>query len=157
MNLSVSYLATLPEFLAWFGIAAGMLLAFMFVYVAITPWREFRLIREGNPAAAVSLMGTTVGYAIVLASVIKSSTSRADMLTWSLVGLLVQILAFLVARVLVGKDMRERMARGDIVVGIVLAGMSVSFGLLNAATMVPDDSGQISRLLDLVAHSRPAE
>jgi uncharacterized membrane protein YjfL (UPF0719 family) len=96
-------------------------------------------------------MGTTLAYAWVLAAVIKSSTSRTDMLTWALIGFAVQVVAFMVARVILGKGMRERMAAGDISVGLVLAGMSLAFGFLNAAVMVPDPTGDIARIIDHIS------
>jgi len=138
MRMSVAYLETLPDFLAWFFTAAGMAGAFMLLYVLITPWREFRLIREGNAAAALSFAGTLTGYALVLSSIVRNAVSRGDLLTWALVGLAVQLLALLVARLVMGPGLRARMERGEISAGIVLAGLSLAFGLLNAATMTPD-------------------
>ena len=138
MRLSVGYLENLPDFLTWFLTATGMTCAFMLLYALVTPWREFRLIRAGNPAAALSFASTLTGYALVLASIIRSAVSRGDMLTWGLIGLAVQLLAFVVARLVIGPAMRDRIERGDTSAGIIVAGLSLSFGLLNAATMTPD-------------------
>lgn len=138
MRLSVDYLATLPDFLAWFFTAVGTSCALTLLYSLITPWREFRLIREGNTAAALSFAGILTGYALVLSSVIRSAVSRGDMLTWGIVGLAVPLLALAAARLVIGPAMRERVERGDIAAGIVLASLSLAFGLLNAATMTPD-------------------
>lgn len=138
MRLTVGYLETLPDFLAWFLTAAAMACAFMLLYALVTPWREFRLIRQGNPAAALSFAGTLTGYALVLSSIIRNAVSRGDLLTWAIVGLAVQLLAFLVARLIVGPGLRARVEAGEIGAGIVLAGLSIAFGLLNAATMTPD-------------------
>ena len=150
MNFTVHYLDNLPDFLIWFGMGVGLLAVFLFAYALITPWREFKLIREGNLAAAVSLMGTAVGYSMVLSSVIRNATSRTDMLTWSLVGLVVQLLAFLAARLIIGSSMKERMLKGDLSVGIILGGISLCFGILNAATMVPDTTADLGTLLDIL-------
>lgn len=138
MRFSIGYLATLPDFLAWFFTAAAMAGVFMLVYAQVTPWREFRLIRAGNVAAAVSFAGTLTGYALVLCSIMRNAVSRTDMLSWGLVGLVVQLLALVVARLVLGPALRDRMERGDLAAGIVLAGLSLAFGLLNAATMTPD-------------------
>ena len=136
----MGYLATLPEFLTWFVTAAAMVGGFMLVYVQVTPWREIRLIRAGNLAAALSFTGTLTGYALVLCSIMRNAVSRTDMLSWGLVGLVVQLLALVVARLLLGPALRDRMERGDLAAGVVLAGLSLAFGLLNAATMTPDGS-----------------
>jgi len=140
MRVPVGYLASLPDFLSWFGTAAAMAGLFMMVYAQVTPWREVRLIRAGNAAAALSFAGTLTGYVLVLCSVMRHATSRADMLSWGLVGLAIQLVALAAARLLLGPGLRERMERGDLATGIVVAGLGLAFGLLNAATMTPDGS-----------------
>ncbi len=140
MRHSIGYLATLPDFLSWFFTAAAMICGFMLVYTLLTPWREFRLIRAGNAAAALSFTGTLAGYTLVLCSIMLNAVSRTDMLTWGLVALVVQLLALGIARLVIGPALRERMERGDLATGIVLAGLSLAFGVLNAATMTPDGS-----------------
>jgi len=138
MKSPIAYLATLPDFLSWFFIAAAMIGVFMLAYTMLTPWQEIRLIRAGNAAAALSFTGTLIGYTLVLCSIMRHAISRTDMLSWGLVGFAVQLLALGVARLVLGPTMRERIARGDVAAGIVVAGLSLAFGLLNAATMTPD-------------------
>jgi putative membrane protein len=129
------YLASLPVFLTYFSLATMLLVVFGAVYHRITPWSEIRMIREGNCAAAISYGGALVGYAIVLASVMASSVNRADFLLWSVVGFLVQVAAFYVARFLMGSDYRDKMLAGQTSTGIFLASVSLSASILNAATM----------------------
>ena len=140
MRNLLTYLATLPDFLSWFATAAAMTGFFMLIYIWLTPWREIQLVRAGNAAAALSFTGTLTGYVLVLCNVMRHSVSRTDMLSWGLVALVVQLLALLGARLIIGPALRERMERGDLAVGIVVAGLSIAFGLLNAATMTPDGS-----------------
>lgn len=144
MRYSIGYLATLPDFLSWFFTAAGMACVFMLVYTLLTPWREFRLIRAGNAAAALSFTGTLTGYVLVLCSIMRNAVSRTDMLSWGLVGLAVQLLALVVARLIIGPAIRERIECGDLAAGIMVAGLSFAFGLLNAATMTPDGSSAVA-------------
>jgi putative membrane protein len=146
MRYAISYLDNLPAFMSWFLTAAGMTGVFMLVYTLITPWREIRLIRAGNTSAALSCMGTLTGYVLVLGSIMRHAVSHTDMLIWGLVGLVVQLLALGVARLIVGPGIRARMERGDMATGIVLAGLSIAFGLLNAATMTPDGSSATAGL-----------
>ncbi len=130
-----NYLATLPGFLTWFPLCAFLLGVFAAIYVRVTPWAELRLIRQGNVAAAVSFSGAVIGYSLVVASVMLSAVSRADLLVWGLVGLVVQVGAFYVASLLLGGDLAKRMEEGQLSSGIMLASTSVAAGLLNAATM----------------------
>lgn len=130
------YLSTLPAFLTWFPIAVALLAGFAAIYIRVTPWAELRLIRAGNAAAAASFAGALLGYALVLASILAHAVSRGDLLTWGVIGLAVQILAFLVARLLLGSDLTRRMEEGQVSSGLLLGVVSLSAGVLNAATMV---------------------
>ena len=131
-----NYLATLPAFLTWFPISAALLAGFAAIYIRITPWAELRLIRAGNAAAAASFAGALLGYALVLASVLANAVSRGDLLTWGVIGLLVQILAFYVARWLLGAGLNRRMEDGQVSSGILLGTVSLAAGMLNAASMI---------------------
>ncbi|UPY34927.1 DUF350 domain-containing protein [Sediminicoccus sp. KRV36] len=130
------YLATLPAFLTWFPISALLLAAFGALYLRVTPWHELRLIRAGNAAAAASFAGALLGYALVLASVLAHAVSRGDLLVWGLIGLVVQVLAFFVARLLLGADLTRRMEEGQVASGLFLGVISFAAGMLNAATMI---------------------
>jgi putative membrane protein len=131
-----NYLATLPAFLTWFPISALLLAVFATIYLRITPWPELRLIRAGNAAAAASFSGALLGYALVLASVLAHAVSRGDLLVWGVIGLAVQVLAFFVARLLLGAELTRRMEEGQVASGLFLGVISLAAGMLNAATMI---------------------
>lgn len=131
----MSYLATLPGFLTWFPLCALLLAGFAAIYIRVTPWAELRLIRSGNLAAALSFSGAILGYSLVVASVMLHAVSRGDLVVWGIVGLVVQVAAFYVARLLLGEDLPRRMEEGQLSSGVMLASTSVSAGTLNAATM----------------------
>jgi len=127
-------IATLPSFLAYFAIAMAILVAFLFVYLRFTPYSEIALIREGNTAAAFSLSGTLIGFALPVANVIENSHNLVDLALWSSIACLVQLLIYLVARLTLpqlAKDIPE----GKLAPAIFLAALSISVGLINAACM----------------------
>jgi len=130
------YLSTLPAFLTWFPIAAGLLLAFGWAYHRITPWHELNLIREGNLAAACGYCGALLGYALVLASVMASATSRADLLIWAIIGFAVQLAALGVARLVLGPGLRGRIEAGELASGLLVGVIALAAGIINAATML---------------------
>lgn len=131
-----SYLSTLPAFLTWFPIGVLLLAGFSAIYIRVTPWPELRLIRAGNAAAAASFTGALLGYALVLASILLHAVSRGDLLTWGIIGLIVQVGAFFVARALLGGDLARQMEEGQVSSGVTLGAISLAAGILNAATMV---------------------
>ena len=128
------FLATLPNFLAYFAAAIVLLAAFVAVYVFITPYDEIRLIRNNNVAAAVSLSGAVLGFALPIANVIAHSDTLLDLLVWSLIAGLVQLAAWLVARVAL-PTLKEDIAANRIAPAIFVAALSLTIGLINAACM----------------------
>src|SRR5918912_4587678 len=92
-------LTGLDDFLVYFALAAIYVALFLVIYVRITPYREFALIREGNAAAAASLSGTLIGFVLPLASTVVNSVNLLDMALWAAIALVVQIIVYLVVRV----------------------------------------------------------
>ena len=64
---------SLPAFASFFATAIVLLLAFLAIYVKITPYNELTLIREGNAAAAISLGGAVIGFALPIAVAVAVS------------------------------------------------------------------------------------
>jgi putative membrane protein len=125
-------LSTLPSFLAYFVGALALVGIFIFLYERFTPYREFDLIGAGNVAAAISLGGAVVGFAMPLASVIAHSVGWLDMIVWGVVALIVQILVYAVARML-APMLVEHVKQGRVAPATTLAIASLTVGLLNAA------------------------
>jgi len=127
-------IAALPSFLVYFGLALGLLALFITVYVRLTPYREFALIRQGNVAAAISLSGAILGFVFPLASAIAHSVSLRDMLAWALAALVVQVVVYVGATRLILR-FREAIEGGVIAPAVLLAAVSVAVGILNAACL----------------------
>ena len=131
------FLDALPHFLAYFASAIGLAVAFLALYVAITPHREIALIREGNSAAAIQLVGTFIGFAIPVAVVTGHAINIPDMLLWGAVAALVQLAVFFVIARLLFKAIASRIADGCVASGVFVGGMGLGVGILQAACMVP--------------------
>ncbi len=134
MDILQQSITGFPAFIIYLASTLALLAVFLALYVRITPYREFQLIREGNVAAAISLSGATIGFTIPLAKAIAQSGSLLDMLMWGAIALVVQLLAYAVARVLIPgitKDIPE----GKIAQGAFLGMLSLATGILNAACM----------------------
>ena len=127
-------LAGLPAFLLYFALGLLLLAAFLAIYVAVTPYKEIALIREGNAAAAISLGGATIGYVLPLSRAIAQSVSVVDMLAWGGVALVAQVVVyFIVARAV--PRFPEASRAGRVSAATFLAALAIAVGLLNAAAM----------------------
>ena len=123
------------HFLIAIGLAAAFLVLFQYIYQAITPQDERKLIREGNVAAALPFAGAIIGFALPMASALSQTESMVEFAAWAALAGVVQIVAFLIVRMLVVKDVHDRIERGEIATGIYLAAIAVAVGLINAASM----------------------
>ena len=133
-NTAIETLAGLPYFAAFFGVSLLLLAVCLALYLVITPYPEIKLIREGNAAAAASLGGAIIGFALPLASVVVNSVSLLDMLLWAAVALAVQLAAFAGVRLMV-PNIARHVREGQVASGILLGAMAIALGLLNAASM----------------------
>jgi putative membrane protein len=127
-------LSTFPNFIIYFITAVVLTAVFVVLYANLTPHREIRLIREGNSAAAVALIGGLLGFVIPLGSVISHSAVLTDVVIWGVVALVVQVGGFLVAR-LVLPHLPQAIENGNVSDAIFLGGLSLSLGILDAACM----------------------
>ncbi len=124
----------LSAFFSHFASAVALLLLFIAIYVRITPYKEISLIRSGNTAAAISLSGSVLGYSAALASVIANSISFVDMLIWGSIALVVQLLAYLLTRLMLPALVQD-IPDNRIASATFLAALSLALGLINAACM----------------------
>ena len=76
-------LAGLPAFLVYFCTAIIAVVAYLFVYTRVTPHDEFQLIRDNDPAAAIALGLSLLGFVLPVVSAIAHSANIVDCLIWS--------------------------------------------------------------------------
>jgi putative membrane protein len=123
-----------PNFVRYVVVGFALAGLFLWVYVLITPWREFRLIRAGNSAAAIALVGALLGFCLPLANTIAHSVSLTDVVLWSLVALVVQVGVHIALRLLM-PQLKQAVEANELAAGITAGGFSVCFGLINAACL----------------------
>ena len=125
-------------FLLFFFSAAVLVVAFLYLYAIVTPYDDYNLIFEqNNTAASLGFGGAIIGVSTPLYSALVSSVSYVDFLIWGVVAIAIQLIfAFILTRLLKGKySFKERIEKGVISVGILMAFLSVGIGLLNAGSM----------------------
>ena len=124
-------ISNLPAFAGFFVTAIVLMLVFLAIYVAITPYSELALIRAGNEAAAVSLGGAVIGFALPIAVSVAVSHNLYAMIGWGVVASVVQLLAFIAARLALPR-LNESIPQGKLASGIFLASLAIGVGILNA-------------------------
>jgi uncharacterized membrane protein YjfL (UPF0719 family) len=74
-------LAGLPAFLVYFCTAVVAVVGYLFVYTRVTPHDEFQLIRDNDPAAAIALGLSLLGFVLPVVSAGTSPDSGSGGVT----------------------------------------------------------------------------
>ena len=130
------FLTDLPDFLAFFVVSLLLMIVFVAVYTSVTRHNEIKLIKENSVAAAVAFSGSMIGFALPLASAMIGSRTILELIVWGGVALIVQIVVYLLVRLPMPR-VSERIEKNEIAAGIWLGALSLTAGILNAASMTP--------------------
>lgn len=130
----LNFLHNADYFFLHFVTAIALTGLFVVCYTWITPFAEFRLIKEGKTAPALTFCGALLGFVFPLASTIANSISYFDMLVWAALAFFVQTGVFFIARKWMA-DLCDKIASDELGPAILLAALSIATGLLNAACM----------------------
>lgn len=117
-------------FLSYLGTAVALLAAFVLIYTHYTPYKEFKLIAQGNQAAAIALAGASLGFTFPLVASIYYTQSLLEMMVWAGVTCVVQLAVFLCIR-----SYARHIEEGTVAPAIVVAALSMAVGLLNAVSI----------------------
>src|SRR5256885_7653006 len=134
--MDLQSLAGLPAFLLYFVVAGALIVAYIFIYTWITPHDEFALIRNNVPGAAISLGMSTIGFALPLTSAIGHANDVVDMTIWGVVALIVQVVAYYLARIPI-PDLSQRIAAGALGPPIRLGCASATAGAVHTRPTSP--------------------
>lgn len=114
-------------FLQYFVAALALLAVFLAVYVRVTAYNEFELIKQDNAAAAISLAGACIGFALPMAAAIFFTHDLLEMVKWAVITGLTQIAVFVALR-----RFAPAIEQGHTAPAIFLCAASVATGVLNA-------------------------
>ncbi len=123
-----------PNFVCYVVTSFALTLLFTWIYTLITPWREFALIRAGNSAAAIALIGAC--WAFACRSPTRSPIRPASSISscGAGVALVVQVLVHLGMRLTL-PHLSNAIEADTMAAGITAGGFALSFGLINAACL----------------------
>lgn len=130
------FLTALAAFVGHLLLGLVLVGLFIGVFTWLTPLEEIRLIREGNTAAALGLMGATIGFAIALSRAISVSNGIAETLVWGVIALVVQVAGHYALRLLEPR-LHVAIEQGSFTAATMTGGMGIVMGLINAASMTP--------------------
>jgi putative membrane protein len=126
--------AGLPNFVLYFGLGLLLTVLYAAIYTRLTGHDEIALIRRHNASAAVAFSGNLIGFVIPLNKAIAQASSVPDCILWAVVALFVQLLLYLLTKVLV-PGLSKNIEDNAMASAILLAGVAITGGMINAASM----------------------
>ena len=136
MDALINSVSGLGNFALYFAVSILLLFVFKVVYAFVTPHNEWELVKvHKNQAAAIGFGGAMIGFSIALAGAVANSEFLIDLVVWGVVAIVAQSFAFALLRVTFMPKIADRIDNNDVSAGTILATVSISVGLLNAACM----------------------
>ena len=122
------------NFLSYLGVAIGLLVVGVILFTISTPKiKEFKLIAEKNVSAAMLVGGKVMGLAIVLGAAAEYSISLMDMAIWGVIGIVSQIIVFILAEVITIRfSIQKAIEEDNRAVGTMLLSLSLAVGWIVA-------------------------
>ncbi|EGQ7973440.1 DUF350 domain-containing protein [Vibrio parahaemolyticus] len=131
-----AFMNGITSFVGYFALSLAFLVAFKFIYMGMTPYNEWKLIKEDkNLSAAIALGGAVIGYAIAISSAAEHSVGIIDYALWGAVALVAQALGYVGVRSLMMPKLVQRIEADEKPAAVLLASVSIAVGLLNAACL----------------------
>ncbi|MFF5996025.1 DUF350 domain-containing protein [Lysinibacillus sp. KU-BSD001] len=118
------------NFLAYLGVALLLLVVGVALFTISTPKiKEFKLIAEKNVSAAMLLGGKVMGLALVLGAAAEYSVSLVDMAIWGVIGIVSQIVVFILAEIITIRfSIQKAIEEDNRAVGTMLLSLSLAVG-----------------------------
>lgn len=122
-----------PVMLLHAGVTLAIFAGAAALYALFSPHREIQLVRDGNPAAAVSFGGVLGGLALPLAFALAASTSVLEIALWCVGAAVMQLFLFWLVD-LVFHGLPQRVREGDLgAAGLLAAARLATAAVLAAA------------------------
>ncbi|MFC4320474.1 DUF350 domain-containing protein [Litchfieldia salsa] len=121
----------------YFFIAIIIVIIGLAIFEALTKqYKDWDEIKKGNQAVALSIIGKIIGICIILAFSIYHSSHILDTLIWGVVGVILQMIAYLLFELFTRKfSVEEQLLKGNLAVGIISFGVSVGLAFVIGASI----------------------
>ncbi|SDX59076.1 MULTISPECIES: DUF350 domain-containing protein [Salimicrobium] len=123
--------------LGYFLIAVAVVLAGLAIFEVLTKkYKDWDEVSAGNQAVAMSISGKIIGICIVLSFAIYHSFTVVDTLIWGGVGVLLQMVAYLLFELLTRKfSVEDKLKENNTAVGIISMGVSIGLAFVIGASI----------------------
>lgn len=134
-------LSAFVSFIVYALASLSMLGLFTKIYLWCTPYDEFKQIRNGDTAPAITLSGAMLGFVLPILSVSYHGVNLLDFVIWATVAGIVQIVFFKLTYWFMpmeyGMGEISNLNTKNNAIAILYAGVAICVGLINAFSLIP--------------------
>ncbi|KGX89113.1 DUF350 domain-containing protein [Pontibacillus litoralis] len=123
--------------LLYFVVAIVVVVIGLFLFENVTrKYKDWDEIKNGNTAVALSITGKIIGICIILSFAIYNSLELVDTLIWGTIGLVLQLVAYLIFEMLTRSfSVEEQLSKNNVAVGVVSLGVSIGLAFVIGASI----------------------
>ncbi len=123
--------------LLYFVVAIVVVVIGLFIFENLTrQYKDWEEIANGNTAIALSVTGKIIGICIILSFAIYHSSIILDTVVWGIIGVVLQMIAYLIFEGLTRKfSVEEKLHENNVAVGIVTMGVSIGLAFVIGASI----------------------
>jgi putative membrane protein len=123
--------------IVYFFISIVIVLIGLFIFENITrKYKDYEEIKNGNVAVSLSVSGKIIGICLILAFAIYNSAHIYDTIIWGLVGVVLQMVAYVIVELLTRTfSIEEQLKNNNIAVGILSMSVSIGLGFVIGASI----------------------
>ncbi|WP_223702210.1 DUF350 domain-containing protein [Sutcliffiella deserti] len=123
--------------LMYFVLAVAIVIVGLVIFEMMTrKYKDWDEIQSGNQAVALSITGKVIGICIVLAFSIYHSSQLLDTLLWGGIGVVLQVIAYILFELFTRKfSVEEELKKGNVSVAIISVGVSIGLALVIGASI----------------------
>ncbi|MFC7061535.1 DUF350 domain-containing protein [Halobacillus seohaensis] len=120
----------------YFAIGVLVVLIGLFIFEKITDYKDWDEVKAGNKAVAMSIAGKIIGICIVLSFAIYHSFTIWDTLLWGAIGVVLQMIAYLLFELFTRKfSVETQLKNNNTAVGIITMGVSIGLAFVIGASI----------------------
>ncbi|PSV00896.1 DUF350 domain-containing protein [Photobacterium kishitanii] len=130
--LPKTLLTQIGSFSVFTIVSITIFLAAIFLFKKFTSYDEIEEIKKNNRAVAIVYSGAILSVSIIIASLVRAEAGMIELLIWSSVGLVAQIILFSAVKLIFPKYI-ERIKNGEDAIAIIMFSLAIAIALINAA------------------------
>ncbi|WLR42325.1 DUF350 domain-containing protein [Bacillus carboniphilus] len=122
--------------LYYFVVLTGVTFLCMWLFEKITPYDDFKQIKDGNSAVAIQFTGKIIGIGYIMNSAVATNDSLLSAAVWGLIGFILMVIGYFAFELFTPKlNVKKEIESGKVSVSIISLAISIVIALITAGAI----------------------